>query len=83
MASAVIEYLGHNVSSHGITPHQAKTAAIWKLPAPTTVNELQQVLGFINYYRCYVSDFSAKAAPMTQLLQANTPFTWGPRQEAA
>ena len=47
----VIEYLGHNLSTFGINPHQAKVAAIMALPPPKNVSELRTQLGFLNYYR--------------------------------
>ena len=47
----VIEYLGHNLSTFGISPHQAKVAAIMALPPPKNVSELRTQLGFLNYYR--------------------------------
>ncbi len=82
-AASVIEYLGHNVSHHGLTPHQAKVSAIRALRAPTNVSELRSVLGFLNYYRCYVPGFSELAAPMNNLLKKDAKWQWGPEQAAA
>lgn len=78
-----VEYLGHNVSKYGVTPHQAKTAAIRALPAPKDVSELRSVLGFMNYYRCYLPQFSTTAAPMNMLLKKDTAWLWGDEQQAA
>ena len=52
-----VEYLGHYIGADGLTPHQAKIAAVAGLRVPTNVSELRSVLGFLNYYRCYVPDF--------------------------
>ena len=78
-----LEYLGHNISAAGLTPHEAKVAAIRQLRAPTNVSELRSLLGFINYYRCYVPDFSRKAQPLNKLLAKDVPWQWGPEQQAA
>ena len=79
----VIEYLGHNISPLGTSPHAAKVAAIMQLPTPTDLHTLRQVLGYLSYYRCYCENFSAIARPMTILTGKNTPFVWGPEQQSA
>ena len=72
-----VEYLGHYIGADGLTPHQAKIAAVAGLRVPTNVSELRSVLGFLNYYRCYtVPDFSAMAAPLNRLLGAEVPWQW-------
>jgi hypothetical protein len=53
-----------------------KTAAVENLLPPSTVNQLQQVLGLLQYYRVFISKFSHIARPMTKLLSKNFPFDW-------
>ncbi|KAJ9508279.1 hypothetical protein QJQ45_011788 [Haematococcus lacustris] len=79
----VVEYLGHNVSSHGLSPTEAKVAAVTALPTPTNLHDLRQIMGFINYYRCYVPNFSATAAPITRLTSKGVPWDWGEQQQHA
>jgi len=79
----VIEYLGHNVSAVGLTPHESKIAAILAIPDPTCIKELQAALGYLGYYRCYVRDFSSKAFDLNSLLAQNVPWTWGVAQHDA
>ncbi|PNW77124.1 hypothetical protein CHLRE_10g423050v5 [Chlamydomonas reinhardtii] len=76
----VIEYLGHNLSEHGISPSLAKVEA---LQPPKNVSELRTQLGFINYYRCYIPNMSLIARDLTELLKTGAPWVWGPRQQAA
>ena len=78
-----VEFLGHVVSSYGLSPHEAKVAAIRALPEPANVSELQSVLGFMNYYRAYVPNYSAIARPLTRLTSKNTPWEWGELQARA
>ncbi|GAX86477.1 hypothetical protein CEUSTIGMA_g13886.t1 [Chlamydomonas eustigma] len=78
-----IEYLGHNISSYGLSPNDVKVAAIRALPIPSNVHELRRVLGFINYYRVYCPMFSDTAAPLNQLLKKNTPWKWDVEQDLA
>ncbi|KAJ9528087.1 hypothetical protein QJQ45_005817 [Haematococcus lacustris] len=75
----VVEYLGHNVNSHGLSPTEAKVAAVTALPTPTCLHDLRQIMGFINHYRCYVPDYSAIAAPAKEchgLVTDHQPLTW-------
>ncbi|PNW79026.1 hypothetical protein CHLRE_09g398141v5 [Chlamydomonas reinhardtii] len=79
----VVEYLGHNLSTFGISPHQAKVAAIQALQPPKNVSELRTQLGFINYYRCYIPRMSEIAAPLNALLKNGVTWRWGVEQEDA
>jgi len=79
----VVEYLGHNVSKYGISPMDAKVAAIKELPIPSNVSELRSVLGFTGYYRQYVRDYSAIANPLNKLLQKGINFTWTAQHDEA
>jgi RNase H-like domain found in reverse transcriptase/Reverse transcriptase (RNA-dependent DNA polymerase)/Integrase zinc binding domain/PHD-finger/Integrase core domain/C-5 cytosine-specific DNA methylase len=81
--AAVIEYLGHNVSAYGLTPHEAKVSAIRNLRNPQNVSELRSVLGFMGYYRCYVPNYSTIAAPLNALLAKDVPWQWQSTQQAA
>ncbi|GIL94242.1 hypothetical protein Vretimale_493, partial [Volvox reticuliferus] len=79
----VIEYLGHNLSPFGISPHQAKVAAIMALQPPKNVSELRTQLGFVNYYRCYVPNMSQTVVELNKLLKKDVPWSWGPAQQEA
>jgi hypothetical protein len=53
-----------------------KTDAVSKLLPPTNVNELQQDLGLLQYYRIFIPEFAHLARPMTKLLSKKIPFVW-------
>ncbi len=76
--AASVEFLGHVVSPYGMSPHAAKVAAIRELPTPTCLPDLRSVLGFCNYYRCYVPNYSAIVQPINKLLSKDVPWSWGP-----
>lgn len=46
-------------------PMKLKTIAEW--PFPTNLKNLQRFLGFSNFYRRFIEDFSGIAAPLTAL----------------
>jgi len=45
--------------------------------------EVQQFLGFCNYYRRFISKYSEKAEPLTRLTKKDEPFVWGSEQQLA
>ncbi|KAJ9506119.1 hypothetical protein QJQ45_002440 [Haematococcus lacustris] len=83
LAADRVEYLGHDVSVHGLTPTQAKCQALRDMPAPTDVSSLRTAMGVFNYYRCYIPDFSIIAAPITSLTRKGVAWCWGCEQQAA
>lgn len=66
-----------------MSPHPAKIQSITKWLTPATWNELQQFLGFTNFYRRFISDYSKVAAPLTELTSTHLPFSWTERPKAA
>jgi transposase InsO family protein len=79
----MIEYLGMNVSRYGLTPNEAKVAAIAALQPPQNVSQVRSVVGLMSYYRRFVPNFSAVAAPLNALLKKEVPFHWGEQQQLA
>ena len=62
---------------------EAKFQAIQDWEAPTKVTELRSFLGLANYYRRSVSGYSAKVAPLTELLKKNKPWVWSKECQGA
>ena len=78
-----VNFLGHIISSTGISPDPSKTSKVKEWPRPTSVQETQQFLGFANYYRCFVKDFAAIAKPLHQLTEKKALFKWTEQCEQA
>ena len=78
-----VEYLGHIVSSEGLSPDPAKVAAVADWKVPTSVTEVRSFLGLAGYYRRFIPQFAKIAAPLTNLTRKNTPFTWSLREGEA
>ncbi|XP_075091508.1 putative mitochondrial protein AtMg00860 [Nicotiana tabacum] len=55
---------------------EAKVRAIHEWEAPIKVTELRSFLGLVNCYHQFISGYSAKAAPLTELLKKNKPWVW-------
>ena len=63
-----VEYLGFIVDKEGIhmDPERVKTISEW--PRPKTYRDIQVFLGFCNFYRRFIFNFSGIAKPLTALL---------------
>ena len=57
-------------------PEKVSTIASWLLP--TTRKQLQQFLGFANFYRRFIKDFSGTARPLYDLTKKTTNWVWSP-----
>ncbi|KAK3545143.1 hypothetical protein QTP70_001464 [Hemibagrus guttatus] len=79
-----VQFLGYKINSSGIQMDEEKITAIRNWPAPTTVKELQWFLGFANFYRRFIQNYSSIANPLTSLLR-NKPksLAWSPAVEEA
>ena len=77
-----IEYLGLIVSEGKIRMDPVKTDAIEEWPVAVKLKELQSFLGFSNFYRRFIKDYSAIAKPLTSLT-GKIPWQWeAPQMEA-
>ena len=62
---------------------QAKLAAILAWPTPHNIKEVQSFLGFANFYRRFILNFSEIISPLTCLTCKDTPFEWEDKQQKA
>jgi hypothetical protein len=71
-----VPFLGHIISSGGISVDPAKVREIvgWKIPSSVTEN--RSFLGLAGYYRRFLEGFSKIAKPMTSLLEKGNEFKW-------
>ena len=78
-----VDYLGL-ILEEGVTRMDpAKIAGIATWPTPTSVKQVRSFLGFCNFYRPFIYQFSHIARPLNELTRKDTPWTWGERQQEA
>lgn len=63
-----VGYLGHVISSQGVSTDPKKIEAVANWRRPSQVSELRSFLGFASYYRRFVSGFAKLAGPLHQLV---------------
>ncbi|GJP49466.1 hypothetical protein CLOM_g8665 [Closterium sp. NIES-68] len=78
-----VQFLGHMVSAQGVHVDPKKIEAVRTWKTPENVKELQQFLGFANYYNRFVPQYAKLAAPLTNLLTKNTPYKWETKHQEA
>ncbi|SOV01667.1 uncharacterized protein UDID_18169 [Ustilago sp. UG-2017a] len=73
------EFLGFVVSDQGVAMDPSKTEVITNWPVPKSMHDVQVFLGFCNFYRKFIPQYSRTAYPLTQLLRKeaqSAPFAW-------
>lgn len=66
-----ISFLGYIISPEGVAMDQQKVDSVTQWPQPITIRQLQRFLGFANFYRRFIRNFSTVAAPLTTMVKAN------------
>ncbi|MDI6015466.1 reverse transcriptase/ribonuclease H family protein, partial [Escherichia coli] len=69
-------YLGFIVGRDGVAVDQEKTAVIRNWQQPSTVQGIQSFLGFCNFYRRFIKDYSRVARPLNKLTHKDVPFVF-------
>ena len=64
-------FLGYVVFSKGIRMEDERIEAVKQLPEPQSVRDIQVFLGFANFYRRFIQEFSRIAAPLTSMLKTS------------
>jgi len=79
-----VEFLGYIVKTSGVTMSDRKVKSVQDWAPPRSVKEVQIFIGFANFYRRFIQDFSKICKPITETLKGNPKdFHWGREQEEA
>jgi hypothetical protein len=77
------EYLSYIIAPMGISMDPEKVKAVEEWREPTNVKGVQSSLGFANFYRRFIRDFSKITAPLTKLNRKHRPWEWNNAAQAA
>lgn len=77
-----VEFLGYLVCRNGIKMSPAKIEAVLEWKTPGTLTEVQSFLGFANFYRHFIQDYSQTACPLTELTKGSAKdWKWTPEAD--
>ena len=71
-----VKFLGHIVSSEGVSCDPDKISCVRDWETPRCVTEVRSFVGFASYYRRFIPDFAKIASPLTKLTEKNSRFNW-------
>ena len=77
------DFLGHKISSSGISPSSKHIKAVENFKPPTDRNELKRYLGMINFNLKFIESGSAILAPLYELTSHKVEYKWTDRQQWA
>ena len=70
------KFLGLMVSIDGLRINPVKIQAVLDWPVPKNLKETQAFMGFCNFYRRFIKDFSKIMHPMVKLTRKDNVFEW-------
>ncbi|GBG59953.1 hypothetical protein CBR_g286 [Chara braunii] len=82
-AQPKVDFLGHQVSEHGLHMDDSKIQAIVDWPTPTSFPALRSFLGLTNYYGHFLKNYAQYSSQLTPLTCGRLPFHWTPAHEDA
>ncbi len=69
-----LDYLGYTIGHNSLKIPDSKLDAVKNLSCPTSVGEVQSVLGLFNFLRTFIQDYSTLALGMCSVLKKGTKF---------
>ena len=71
-----IKYLGFILSKDGLKMDPTKVQTIQDWPKPRKVKDIQSFLGFANFYRRFISEYSNIVVPLTRLTRKGVAWNF-------
>ena len=72
-----LEFLGHNVNRHGITPLPQKVQTVRDFPLPQSQRQLCRFIGLVNFYHRFLPHCANLMQPLHSLLKGKSvSLTW-------
>jgi len=71
-----IKYLGLVISENKVKMDPVKVTRVREWPTPVNRTDMQTFIGFVNFYRQFIWDFSTIARPLFDLTRSNKAWNW-------
>ena len=78
-----IEYLGLVILENKVDMDPVKVARVHKWPTPENRTDVQAFIGFVNFYRRFIWDFSTIARPLFNLTHSDKAWNWNAKEQKA
>jgi len=78
-----IEYLGLVISENKVKMDPIKVAGVHDWPTPENRTDVQAFVGFVNFYRRFIQDFSTIARPLFDLTRSGKAWNWDTKEQDA
>src|SRR5260370_10747991 len=78
-----VDYLGVVISKDHIAMDPIKVQGVTDWPQPTKVKDVQSFIGFVNFYRRFIRNFSEIAHPLHVLTRKSKNWSWGTAEQQA
>jgi hypothetical protein len=78
-----LKFLGFIITGQGVSCDPDKIKAVEDWPTPTNLRKLRSFLGFCNYLRRFVPNYSVITVPLVALTHSAIKWEWGSEQEGA
>jgi hypothetical protein len=75
-AVSQVDFCGHTIREGEILPLTPKLESIENWPTPTSIRELRSFIGFANFYRRFIPNFSEMTATLTSKLKKDAEWYW-------
>ena len=76
-AAPSLNFLGHHIDHHGISPVSEKVKAVNDFPQPQTQRQLRRFIGLINFYHHFLPHCAQLMQPLHSLLKGKSQsLTW-------
>ena len=77
------EFLGYIIEPGEITTDPRKVRAIVEWDTPRNIKDVQSFLGFANFYRRFIKEYSKTVEPLTSLTHKDKKLVWNPKAQKA
>lgn len=78
-----VEFLGFVVSDQDLSMDTKKVKSITEWPIPCNLHDTQSFLGFCNFYRRFIKNYSSIAKLLIDLTKKDLPFVWEEPQQTS
>ena len=78
-----VEFFGETFTAKRCKPSNAKIKAITEMPKPACLEDLQILLGMVQYLSKFSPRIAELAEPLHDLTKKHTPYVWGPEYSLA